>query len=216
MDSSFRDTRTFGRPGRSHVTTSEQILADKFATLDANIAELQRKVDADSVLLTQLDDSFKKIRTDIQAVKERISRLEMENTTDPEKRRLPRRAVSTDECPICREAFQDPHETPCGHVFCRECICQWLMRTKSCPFDRKRLTVLDVMPVSLPVQVDSQSQADVSQSTAACNSREWKPGESRELTQVCEQRNEEASLPTLMLLMSAIFSSVGVRTLGVP
>ncbi|EAX97902.1 hypothetical protein TVAG_059670 [Trichomonas vaginalis G3] len=36
-------------------------------------------------------------------------------------------------CPICMEELHDPVATPCGHVFCRRCIEEWLIRSECCP-----------------------------------------------------------------------------------
>lgn len=43
------------------------------------------------------------------------------------------------ECPMCMDNAVDPTVTSCGHVFCWECICSWLMRRQkdSCPVCRK-------------------------------------------------------------------------------
>jgi hypothetical protein len=47
-----------------------------------------------------------------------------------------------DSCPICynklnsRKAddFEDPVKTPCGHMFCKDCIFKWLGKgTRTCP-----------------------------------------------------------------------------------
>ena len=29
-------------------------------------------------------------------------------------------------CQVCHEVFDNPSRTPCGHVFCRHCMCEWL------------------------------------------------------------------------------------------
>ncbi|KAK9761684.1 hypothetical protein K7432_013227, partial [Basidiobolus ranarum] len=34
-------------------------------------------------------------------------------------------------CPICSDPFLDPVQTTCQHTFCRECITQWLISTKT-------------------------------------------------------------------------------------
>ena len=38
------------------------------------------------------------------------------------------------ECPICMECpYDDPLQTPCNHIFCRECIVDWLQSKNECP-----------------------------------------------------------------------------------
>ena len=44
-------------------------------------------------------------------------------------------------CTICTDVIEDPVETPCNHIFCRQCITQWFQDGKnSCPVDRHLLT----------------------------------------------------------------------------
>ena len=43
-------------------------------------------------------------------------------------------------CVVCQEVFHDPTRVePCGHVFCAECIKQWMRKNKSCPTCRTRV-----------------------------------------------------------------------------
>lgn len=50
-------------------------------------------------------------------------------------------------CSICYNVFLDPvqtdndNEDPCGHVFCRSCITQWLQTNSECPNCRSPLTI---------------------------------------------------------------------------
>lgn len=51
-------------------------------------------------------------------------------------------AVETEvACNICYEGLTIPCRTPCGHIFCRECITTWLRSgsRKTCPMDRRPL-----------------------------------------------------------------------------
>ena len=48
------------------------------------------------------------------------------------------RAVQTsDDCPICLETQPESVRTKCGHVFCRPCISQWILKSSGCPLCRK-------------------------------------------------------------------------------
>lgn len=50
--------------------------------------------------------------------------------------------TSEEPCPIClTEPMASPVKTPCNHVFCRECITQWLNQPSkaSCAMCRKQL-----------------------------------------------------------------------------
>lgn len=47
------------------------------------------------------------------------------------------------ECPISYEEFNDDDEiviTPCGHIFLKENIEEWLTKTNNCPMCRKNIT----------------------------------------------------------------------------
>lgn len=53
-------------------------------------------------------------------------------------------------CSICRSVFCDPVQSPCNHVFCRNCINKWLENNRNCPICRKRTTrytVQEVVPL---------------------------------------------------------------------
>ena len=51
-------------------------------------------------------------------------------------------------CSICTDVVQDAVQTPCQHVFCRDCIKQWLDGGKRiCPVDRQKLTSPDLKPL---------------------------------------------------------------------
>ena len=44
-------------------------------------------------------------------------------------------------CSICNDVLQDPVQTPCEHIFCTNCIKEWLEGgQKICPVDRQILT----------------------------------------------------------------------------
>lgn len=53
---------------------------------------------------------------------------------------------NTDQCPVCLKEF-DRNTTaksmPCRHVFHKECIIPWLLKTNSCPFCRYELPTDD-------------------------------------------------------------------------
>ena len=44
------------------------------------------------------------------------------------------------ECRICMCPFKEPHTTPCGHVFCKQCIYTSFRVKKECPMCRKKIT----------------------------------------------------------------------------
>ena len=50
-------------------------------------------------------------------------------------------------CSICTGVLEKPLETSCQHLFCGECIHQWLLRRESCPHCRKNITTTDLRQV---------------------------------------------------------------------
>ncbi|XP_075547588.1 uncharacterized protein LOC142582051 isoform X2 [Dermacentor variabilis] len=55
-------------------------------------------------------------------------------------------------CTVCRGVYRDPVECPCRHVFCHNCIRDWLARgsspgSGSCPMCRQEISASQVVPV---------------------------------------------------------------------
>ena len=57
--------------------------------------------------------------------------------------------ITQDDCPICYEKIQAPFKTTCNHVFCVECLKDWLDSANTCPscrtelYDGKKVFVSD-------------------------------------------------------------------------
>ena len=55
------------------------------------------------------------------------------------------------KCGICFGVLEDPLATPCGHVFCAQCIVQWTAESGSCPLTCEQISVDDlkkILPLS--------------------------------------------------------------------
>ena len=57
------------------------------------------------------------------------------------------------ECPICTTIVKNPVQTPCEHVFCNDCIKDWLQTGNfTCPVDRHELSESLLKPPSRIIQ----------------------------------------------------------------
>ena len=51
------------------------------------------------------------------------------------------------KCTLCLEPFKDPSVTTCGHVFCWECVHDWVREKAECPLCRQRVMGSKVLPL---------------------------------------------------------------------
>ncbi|KAJ6491962.1 hypothetical protein C8R45DRAFT_990046 [Mycena sanguinolenta] len=70
-------------------------------------------------------------------------------------------------CSICYERFTSPVSLPCGHVFCRECICRTVDSIKSCslqhfcPACRKPYCIVSIDPELVPPYLRPHIQSPI-------------------------------------------------------
>jgi peroxin-10 len=51
------------------------------------------------------------------------------------------------KCTLCLEPLKDPSVTTCGHVFCWQCVTDWLREQPMCPLCRQSALVQHVLPL---------------------------------------------------------------------
>ncbi len=51
------------------------------------------------------------------------------------------------KCTLCLEPFKDPSVTTCGHVFCWECVQDWVKEKAECPLCRQAIKPEKVLPL---------------------------------------------------------------------
>lgn len=50
-------------------------------------------------------------------------------------------------CCICKMVLENAVQSPCEHVFCAECINEWLVIRERCPVDQSFLNCNDLSPL---------------------------------------------------------------------
>lgn len=53
------------------------------------------------------------------------------------------------KCTLCLEELKDPAATQCGHVFCWECIGDWVREKPECPLCRRDALVQHILPLKV-------------------------------------------------------------------
>ena len=55
--------------------------------------------------------------------------------------------VQQRKCTLCLDPYKDPSVTTCGHVFCWECVMDWVREKPECPLCRQSISPQKVLPL---------------------------------------------------------------------
>ena len=55
-------------------------------------------------------------------------------------------------CTLCRDVLRQPHSCQAGHSFCKDCIAEWLGRSRTCPIDRAVLGGVETLTRQRPLE----------------------------------------------------------------
>lgn len=87
------------------------------------------------------------------------TRVDIAATTHTPVAKIPRYELTDDKvmayiktkeqrkCTLCLEELKDPAATQCGHVFCWECIGDWVREKPECPLCRRDAMVQHILPL---------------------------------------------------------------------
>lgn len=103
-------------------TTEEPILGDRIQKM-AQLEDLGRNI-------TESDQLRKKLSTDL---------------SDP--RQLPYLPDSSRLCMLCLSPMVDPLAASCGHIFCWDCIVDWVREHPECPLCRQQCQEQNLLPL---------------------------------------------------------------------
>lgn len=82
--------------------------------------------------------------------KKKLVRMSRKSELDSDEERTIERIKTNFSCAICISLTEEPCMTPCGHLFCSECLMQWVHSTEEtiCPKCRRMFRVDNVVSIS--------------------------------------------------------------------
>jgi peroxin-10 len=83
----------------------------------------------------------------LKSLRAEENQLEFEPKNQIGNNSIPSSSLSSKRCILCLEPRQNSATTRCGHIFCWNCICEWLQCKSECPTCREPLKPFTVIPL---------------------------------------------------------------------
>ncbi|VUC37349.1 unnamed protein product, partial [Clonostachys rosea] len=113
----------------------------------------ERAITADVDVSLSHDNSYQNnndlLLNDLGGAGAQATRIDIASATHTPVGRTPRYVLGDDKvmgfikgqqqrkCTLCLEELRDPSATQCGHVFCWECIGDWVREKPECPLSQR-------------------------------------------------------------------------------
>ncbi|CAG9971073.1 unnamed protein product [Clonostachys byssicola] len=133
---------------------------------DAAAARERAMIPADVDVSLSHDNSYYNnndllLNSDLGGAQAQATRIDIASTTHTPVGSTPRYVLGDDKvmgfikgqqqrkCTLCLEELRDPSATQCGHVFCWECIGDWVREKPECPLCRREALVQHILPLRI-------------------------------------------------------------------
>ncbi|KAJ3298009.1 Calcium-transporting ATPase 10, plasma membrane-type [Borealophlyctis nickersoniae] len=124
-----------------------------------------KPVDIETVIGRCLEDEAE---TERKLVTQIGRKRYLENLMAEEKEKLNREGKEKErDCAICKSDFEKGAVTPCGHIFCAECLKLWIVRHKRCPTCKQPCHPNNVTTVSFKHYTPTKPQPPPSSSSGS-------------------------------------------------
>jgi peroxin-10 len=133
---------------RSTLSDAEdQQARERSAYLDANVSLNEHAYSSNNALLSSAAASSAQTHIDFAAATQTPVLAQPRFNLADTKTMGWIKGTQQRKCTLCLEELKDPSATQCGHVFCWECIGDWVREKPECPLCRRECMVQHILPL---------------------------------------------------------------------